>query len=447
MSAFFVAMEPSFKSVSEALFKSLRTDEHLTVQCAGEQSRFTRFNNSRVRQSGTVQDGVLKLSLLSRSRYLTAVVPFCADAASSIARAKSLLAQMQTTADALPVDPFAIVPQNTGSTLEQHEGDIPPVDVHVKDMMTTLKPFDAAGYFAGGPAFRGLANSAGQYHWFGTTNFFLDYSLYTPAEKSVKLCYAGQRWKSEEFVAQVEHAKEMLTHLQKTPRKIERGKYRTYLAPAATSSLLDMFSWNGISEGAVRRAESCVLQMRESGKKLSQQFTLRENFTMGSTPRFNEFGEVSAEILPLIENGELRTTLTSSRSAKQYGVTSNAASSSEFLRAMEMLPGSLQQQDVLKALGTGLYLSNLHYLNWSDVVGGRITGMTRYACFWVEDGKIVAPIQDLRFDESLYNFLGDGLEAVTSFAEFSPATDTYGVRSLGGSRNPGILVKDFTFTL
>ena len=31
---------------------------------------------------------------------------------------------------------------------------------------------------------------------------------------------------------------------------------------------------------------------------------------------------------------------------------------------------------------------NLHYLNWSDNIGGRITGMTRYACFWVENGEI-----------------------------------------------------------
>ncbi len=40
---------------------------------------------------------------------------------------------------------------------------------------------------------------------------------------------------------------------------------------------------------------------------------------------------------------------------------------------------------------------------------GEITGMTRYACFWVEKGEIVAPIENLRFDDYLYRFLGEGL--------------------------------------
>ena len=40
--------------------------------------------------------------------------------------------------------------------------------------------------------------------------------------------------------------------------------------------------------------------------------------------------------------------------------------------------------------------------------------MTRYACFWVEDGEIISPIDDMRFDDTIYNFFGDKLEAVTS---------------------------------
>jgi predicted Zn-dependent protease len=117
------------------------------------------------------------------------------------------------------------------------------------------------------------------------------------------------------------------------------------------------------------------------------------------------------------------------------------------LRAPEVGTGSLKSPEILQALGTGLYLSNLHYLNWSDRIGGRITGMTRYACFWVENGEIVAPIKDLRFDESIYAFLADNLEALTDFQEFIPETSTYGSRQLGGCLMPGMLVRDFTFTL
>ena len=73
--------------------------------------------------------------------------------------------------------------------------------------------------------------------------------------------------------------------------------------------------------------------------------------------------------------------------------------------------------------------------------------MTRYACFWVENGEIVAPIENLRFDESLYRCFGDQLVALTDFQEFVPDVGTYGSRSLGGMRIPGIVVDGFTETL
>jgi predicted Zn-dependent protease len=112
-----------------------------------------------------------------------------------------------------------------------------------------------------------------------------------------------------------------------------------------------------------------------------------------------------------------------------------------------MAAGNLKEEEILKELGTGLYLSNLHYLNYSDRPSGRITGMTRYACFWVENGKIVAPIEDLRFDETLFNIFGDHLKSITNFTEISPSTSTYFGRNMSGSENPGIIVDDFTFNL
>ena len=73
--------------------------------------------------------------------------------------------------------------------------------------------------------------------------------------------------------------------------------------------------------------------------------------------------------------------------------------------------------------------------------------MTRYACFWVEKGEIAGPIQDLRWDESLYEAFGAKLIQLTSHSEIDPFTDTYFCRSLGGRRGPGALIDQFSFTL
>ena len=112
-----------------------------------------------------------------------------------------------------------------------------------------------------------------------------------------------------------------------------------------------------------------------------------------------------------------------------------------------MAPGNLSHSKVLKELDKGLYLSNIHYLNWSDNSGGRITGLTRYACFWVENGEIVAPIKTMRFDDSFYRFFFFILLHVEDKLTVVPEVGTYGQRSLGATKCPGILVDSFELTL
>ncbi|MBE9223818.1 TldD/PmbA family protein, partial [Cyanobacterium stanieri LEGE 03274] len=187
--------------------------------------------------------------------------------------------------------------------------------------------------------------------------------------------------------------------------------------------------------------------LRDRGDRLSALFSLRENFTGGNVPRFNNFGEIAPLCLPLFEGGKLANTLINSRTAKEYGLEANGANGGETLRSPEILSGNLSSEDILSTLGTGLYISNLHYLNWSDRPGAKVTGMTRYGCFWVENGKIVATIKDLRFDDSMMKIFGDNLLDLTNFQEFVPNIGTYNHRCVGGSLVPGILLKALTFTL
>src|SRR5438132_10066201 len=114
---------------------------------------------------------------------------------------------------------------------------------------------------------------------------------------------------------------------------------------------------------------------------------------------------------------------------------------------MQHEAGSLSKNDVLAKLGTGLYISNLWYLNFSDRPAGRITGMTRFATFWVENGKIVAPVTPMRFDDSVYRILGESLIDFTRERELLPDSSTYGERQTASARLPGALLKALRFTL
>jgi predicted Zn-dependent protease len=172
---------------------------------------------------------------------------------------------------------------------------------------------------------------------------------------------------------------------------------------------------------------------------------------LGLTPQFNSLGELPPVEVPIIEKGLLKNLFVSSRSAKEYGLTSNAADPGgwfgERLRSAEVAEGNLAEADVLKFLNTGLYIVNLHYLNWSDFQNARITGMTHYACFWVENGEPVEPIRDLRFDESLYRIFGTELESLTRETHIIPTTAIYHRRALGGCKIPKGLLRAFRFML
>ena len=108
---------------------------------------------------------------------------------------------------------------------------------------------------------------------------------------------------------------------------------------------------------------------------------------------------------------------------------------------------TFSEREAIARLGTGLYLSNLHYLNWSDRPKGRITGMTRYACFWVENGELKAPIENLRWDDTLFRLFGSEMEATTDALSTFPRSSTYGMRSVGSDRSPGMLLSSMNFTL
>ncbi|MEO8859382.1 MAG: metallopeptidase TldD-related protein, partial [Burkholderiaceae bacterium] len=335
---------------------------------------------------------------------------------------------------------------NNGRSRDEFRGALLRAPDVVPAVVAPAQGSDLAGLYAGGAIIRGNRNSKGQSHWFATETFVLDYSLYNGSQ-AAKGCYAGAEWDDAEWASNLAHTRGMLALLAQPLQSVKPGQHRTFLAPRAFSELLGMLGWGALSAGAWKQGRSPFKKFVEHEVQLSPLLDVAENFTLGLAPRFNGLGEVSPATLPLIRAGSLQNLLVSSRSAKEYGLVANGASERESPRSMDVGVGTLQVSDVLRELGTGLYLSNLHYLNWSDPVSARVTGMTRYACFWVEGGEIRGPIEDLRWDESLYQALGSKLVALTATAEVDPATGTYSQRALGGARTPGALIDAFRFTL
>lgn len=443
---FFEQVREEFDAVSDALFSALKAGEELTLNLAAEDTLFIRFNGNLVRQNTDVTQRVLSLNFQACGRSVEQSLTLSGRQGSDGDAAIAALLRCRAEAAVLPVDPHQIALQNSGSSDEEFRGSLLPPAELIPTILEPASGTDMVGLYAGGAIIRANRNSKGQKHWFATENFFFDYSLYN-GPQAVKGVYSAPVWNSLDWAANLQRNRELLVLLARPVQKVKPGPYRSFLAPPAFVDLVDMMGWDALSAAAWKQGRSPFKKLVEKDLQLSPLFNLEENFSLGLSPRFNAQGEVAVTRLPLIQAGEVQQLLVSSRSAKEYGLLANGAADGESPRALDVSPGSLAQGDILQSLGTGLYVSNLHYLNWSDPMSARVTGMTRYACFWVDGGEIVGPIQNLRWDESLFTALGSKLMALTRDVEISPAVGTYFERSLGGSRTPGALIDAFNYTL
>jgi predicted Zn-dependent protease len=109
---------------------------------------------------------------------------------------------------------------------------------------------------------------------------------------------------------------------------------------------------------------------------------------------------VKPDGVKLIAAGRLGDALASPRSAKEYGLQTNAANAGESPESLDLAPGGLEEREVLAALDRGLYINNLWYLNVSDRPAGRITGMTRFTFGSRADASRAG--EPMRFDDSIY---------------------------------------------
>jgi predicted Zn-dependent protease len=439
--------ERVFDEVVAYAFARLREGELLNLNFSAEDSVFLRFNHSRVRQASTVEQATLDMELLIGQRHESHALNLSGNQALDCERVLGVLELLQSVVPQLPEDPYCSALENHGSSRVINHGALPSQQEFLDCVQAQCSGLDLAGIYIAGNTHRANANSLGQKHWFSAQSFVFDYSLYSARQKAIKGGYGGACFDAQQMQASIAASVQALAVMERERKMLAPGRYRCYLAPAAVQEIMEMFSWHALSAAAWKRGECSLTELIEERRSLADQFTLSEDFSLGLAPRFNERGEVFAERLALIEQGRLANLLVSSQTAQEYGLVSNCAGESEAPRSPVIACGTLAREDILQQLGTGLYLSNLHYLNWSDKTRGRITGMTRFGCLWVEDGEIVGPIADLRFDETLYHIFGSGLLALTDFAETAVEVMSYEQRQIGGKRCPGLLLQDMEFTL
>ena len=440
-------MQSAFYELADFVGGLLRKDEVFTCNFEGEESDFVRFNHGRFRQPGTVIQRKLTLRLIEGSRHAKAQINLSGVMEEDRSRLGALLGELRATLPHLPDDPHLLYSAEVNNS-EQHGEDLLGDSRDIcGQIVEAAADVDLIGIYAAGPVFAGFANSFGQRNWFSSHSFNFDWSLYHAADKAVKANYAGFAWDADAFDARLVAAKEQLAVLARPARTVDPGSYRVYLTPTALHEVIDLLGWGGFGMEAHQTKTTPFLHLVEGKQSLDSRISLSENTADGVAPNFEAAGFIKPERVSLVDRGSWNGCLVSPRSAKEYDTEPNGANAWEAPLSMDMGGGSLAPEGVLEELGTGVWVSNLWYLNYSDRAAGRMTGMTRFATFWVEGGKIAAPLNVMRFDESIYRMLGENLVDLTAQRDLVLDNGTYGKRSTASTRLPGALIDGFAFTL
>lgn len=73
--------------------------------------------------------------------------------------------------------------------------------------------------------------------------------------------------------------------------------------------------------------------------------------------------------------------------------------------------GDTSEDELIAAVESGVYIQRFWYTRLVDRMAGTITGVTRDACFVIEDGRLTTPVEGMRFTESIITCLA-GVEAI-----------------------------------
>lgn len=438
-------MQAPFYRLADALVGQCTGNEVLLLNLTAEDSDFVRFNRSAVRQAGNVRQRYLDLELIVGERHASETVTLSGVHEEDVAKATAALTSVRERLPELPPDPYLLYSEEVRSSERLGENRLPDPHAAVDAILKAGAGRDLVGILAAGEIARGFANSLGQRNWFSTASFHFQWCFYAHGDKAVKTSYAGFTWDDTEFAARIDSAGRQLDLLTRPARTIDPGEYRTYLAPTAFAEFIGMLGWGGYGLKSHRTKRTCLLKLLEGEATLSPQLTIIENTAEGLSPNFTAAGYVKPETVPLISAGRFDTPLVSPRSAKEFGAQVNTGG--EAPSSLDVAAGDLPRAEALDRLNRGVYCNQLWYLNWSDMPSCRITGMTRFATFWVEDGEIVAPLNVMRFDETAYRALGTNLLALTRERDFLPDARTYRQRSTESARVPGALIEGFRLTL
>ena len=196
---------------------------------------------------------------------------------------------------------------------------------------------------------------------------------------------------------------------------VPAGDYPVVLEPYAVVDILDMLGYVGFSGLAVEEGRS----FSEPGRRVGSDLVtiIDDGGNTSGLPMTFDYEGVRKQRVVLIENGVCRDVVYDAQTAARAGRRSTGHGLpapnpyGPFPLNMVMSHGSTPHDELIASIDRGLLVTRFHYTNPVHPKLAIITGMTRDGTFLIENGKVAAPVRNLRFTQSYLDALA-GVSAV-----------------------------------
>ena len=238
-------------------------------------------------------------------------------------------------------------------------------------------------------------------------------------------------------------------------KEIEPGSYAAVLEPYAFAELLQYFGYD--SFGALGMLEERGYLAGRIGERIFDEKVsiVDDSLDRRGLPKAFDFEGSSKQRVELVSEGIARGVvwdrLTANRARDSVRTTGHAPppDSADFgplPYALSVAGGEAESIDELvAAIGDGLYITRLHYLGVVHPREGVITGMTRDGTFRIRDGKIAEPLVNLRFTVAFPELLRE-VPGLTRQITLVNASNFYGERYPHGALVPALATARFNVT-
>ncbi|MDB5128943.1 TldD/PmbA family protein [Mucilaginibacter sp.] len=295
----------------------------------------------------------------------------------------------------------------------------------------------AAGFLENSSGFNAMMNSKGLFAYNKSSD--VTFSVTTRNEGGTISGYAARGFTdvSKLDTASATRVATMKANASVGAKAIEPGKYTVILEPvAATYMLENMFRFDARSAEEGRS----FLSKKGGGTRLGEQL-MDPKVTIYSDPFNTDLPGATwgGDGLPRektvwIDKGVVKNLSYSRFWAQKKGVAPVPSPSNIIMEG-----GDATLEELIKSTERGILVSRLWYIRMVDPQSLLLTGLTRDGTFYIENGKIMFPVKNFRFNESPVIMLNN-LEALGK-QERSISVESYRSYLI-----PPMKIRDFTFS-